>query len=235
MTRDPIDWEQAEDSFLAPSLAAGDATGWFDKLYAAAADGRVTMPWNRENPHPLLVDWAHRAQLRGAGRTAVVVGCALGADAEFVAGLGFTTVAFDVSAAAIDLAPERYPDTGVTYVSADLLDAPPEWRHAFDLVVEIITLQALPPDLHARAAAAVRDLVGSDGTLLVIGAVPDTEAPDTAVHNDAIAAAPRPLTRAEIDAVASDGLHAVTVDTLPMPGRPGESRWRAVYHRPAQN
>ncbi|MEP7020618.1 MAG: hypothetical protein ABI808_08205 [Pseudonocardiales bacterium] len=38
MNRDPIYWEQAEDSFLAPSLAAGDPTGWFDKLYAAAVD-----------------------------------------------------------------------------------------------------------------------------------------------------------------------------------------------------
>ncbi|PZS28927.1 MAG: SAM-dependent methyltransferase [Pseudonocardiales bacterium] len=235
MNREPIDWEQAEDSFLGPSLAAGDATGWFDRLYAAAVDGRVTMPWSRENPHPLLVDWAHRTQLRGAGRTAVVVGCALGADAEFIAGLGFTTVAFDVSATAITLARERHPDTGVTYLSADLLDTPAEWRHAFDLVVEIITLQALPPDLHARAAAAVRDLVASDGTLLVIGAVPDTETPNTAVPDDGTAAAPWPLTRAEIDALASDGLHAVAIDTLPMPDRPGESRWRAVYHRPAQN
>lgn len=47
MSMEPIDWEQAEDSFLAPSLAAGDATGWFDKLYTAGAEGRVTMPWSR--------------------------------------------------------------------------------------------------------------------------------------------------------------------------------------------
>ena len=50
MSKEPVDWEQAEDSFLAPSLAAGDATGWFDKLYAAGAEGRVTMPWSRTPP-----------------------------------------------------------------------------------------------------------------------------------------------------------------------------------------
>lgn len=71
MNRDPIDWEEAEHSFLEPSLAAGDPTGWFDNLYAAAVEGRVTMPWNRDTPHPLLVDWADRSQLAGAGRTAV--------------------------------------------------------------------------------------------------------------------------------------------------------------------
>ena len=58
MSMEPIGWEQAEDSFLAPSLAAGDATGWFDKLYTAGAEGRVTMPWSRTEPHRLLVQWA---------------------------------------------------------------------------------------------------------------------------------------------------------------------------------
>jgi SAM-dependent methyltransferase len=173
MTQEPVDWEAAEDSFAAPSLAAGDATGWFDKLYAAGAAGQVTMPWSRADPHPLLVEWARRAELTGAGRTAVVVGCGLGADAEFVAALGFATTAFDVSPTAIQLAKERYPRTAVRYVGADLLDLPPGWRRAFDLVVEIITLQALPPELHQAAAAAVRDLVAAGGTLLAIGALPD--------------------------------------------------------------
>jgi methyltransferase family protein len=77
-----------------------------------------------------------------------VVGCGLGADAEFMAGLGFTKTAFDVSPTAIQLAREHYPRTAVRYVTADLLHVPAAWQHAFDLVVEIITLQALPPELH---------------------------------------------------------------------------------------
>ncbi len=32
MNREPVDGEQAENSFLVPSLGAGDPTGWFDKL-----------------------------------------------------------------------------------------------------------------------------------------------------------------------------------------------------------
>jgi hypothetical protein len=47
MNHGPVDWEAAEDSFLAPSLVAGDATGWFDRLYVAAVHGQVTMPWGR--------------------------------------------------------------------------------------------------------------------------------------------------------------------------------------------
>lgn len=221
MSKEPIDWEQAEDSFVAPSLAAGDATGWFDKLYAAAAEGRVTMPWSRTDPHPLLVQWAQRTGQTGTGRTAVVVGCALGADAEFLAGLGFTTTAFDVSPTAIQLARERYPRTAVRYVSADLLHVPAAWQRAFDLVVEIITLQALPPELHPRAAAAVRELVAGSGTLLVIGALPDEN----------VVSPPWALTRAEIEGLASDGLDTVAIATMAMPGKPTELRWRAEYRR----
>ena len=221
MSKEPIDWEQAEDSFLAPSLASGDATGWFDKLYAAGAEGRVTMPWSRTDPHPLLVQWAQRTGQTGAGRTAVVVGCALGADAEFVAGLGFTTTAFDVSPTAIQLARERYPRTAVRYVTADLLHVPAAWQRAFDLAVEIITLQALPPELHPRAAAAVRELVAGSGTLLVIGALPD----------NSVVPPPWALTRAEIEGLASDGLDTVAIETIAMPGKPAERRWRAEYRR----
>jgi ubiquinone/menaquinone biosynthesis C-methylase UbiE len=73
-----------------------------------------------------------------------VVGCGLGDDAEYVAGRGFDTVAFDISASAIRAARRRYPDSAVHYVTADLLDPPGEWERAFDLVVESLTLQALP-------------------------------------------------------------------------------------------
>ena len=52
------------------------------------------MPWADLAPNPRLV----RA-LAGAadGRRAIVIGCGLGDDAEHVASLGLTTMAFDVS------------------------------------------------------------------------------------------------------------------------------------------
>ena len=43
----------------------------FDKLYAPGGEDRVTMPWSRTDPHPLLVQWAHRTGQTGAGRTAI--------------------------------------------------------------------------------------------------------------------------------------------------------------------
>ncbi|HEY3263006.1 MAG TPA: hypothetical protein VGJ95_22505 [Pseudonocardiaceae bacterium] len=60
------------------------------------------MPWDRTEPHPLLVKWANA--LAGHGRRAVVVGCGLGADAEYVAAVGYATVAFDIADTAVKLA-----------------------------------------------------------------------------------------------------------------------------------
>jgi len=129
-----INWEEEAERLASRALAVGDATGWFEQLYAAGASGRVPVPWSRRDAHPLFVDWAQRRAVRGEGRRAVVVGCGLGADAEYTALLGFDTTGFDVSATAIRLAGQRFPHTMVHYQVAELLSLPAAWRHAFDLV-----------------------------------------------------------------------------------------------------
>jgi pimeloyl-ACP methyl ester carboxylesterase/SAM-dependent methyltransferase len=211
-------WQARADRLAAQAIAAGDPTGWFDRLYAAGVAGEVDVPWDRRAPHPLLAEWATRAD--GAKR-AVVVGCGLGADAEFVAGLGYETTAFDLSATAIRLARERNPGTAVRYVTADLFDLPTAWQRAFDLVVEIHTVQALPDPPRGAAIRQVASLVAPGGTLLVIGFRADSTA-------DAAAGPPFPLERCDIDAFATDGLEPVGV-TEAVHGGP---RWVAEFRRP---
>jgi len=140
---------EEEARLASASLAAGDPAGWCDRLYAAGARGEVPVPWRRRQPHPLLVHWASAQELSGAGQRAVVVGCALGADAEYVASLGFDTIGFDISGTAIRLARQRFPDSTVRYVAADLLNYPQTWLRAYDLVIEIITVQRCPTRLAA--------------------------------------------------------------------------------------
>ncbi|MFI7633702.1 class I SAM-dependent methyltransferase [Nonomuraea sp. NPDC049400] len=201
----------------AESLGKGDPTGWFERLYAESASGDAIVPWDSRSPHPLLVEWARAGQGR-----ALVVGAGLGDDAEHVAGLGYETVAFDVSESAVRLAEERFPGSRVRYQAADLLDPPAAWRQAFDLVVEVMTVQALPEPLHARAIAAVAEFVRPGGTLLVIASGREEGGP--------VFAPPWPLTPSEIAAFAAGGLETVEVEDL----RDGERhRWRATFHRPA--
>ncbi|WP_163506006.1 class I SAM-dependent methyltransferase [Fodinicola acaciae] len=223
----PIDWEQEEARLAARSYAAGDPTGWFDQLYAAGDSGRVQLSWNRTHPHPLLAEWTTAQQIDGTGQHAIVVGCGLGADVAHLADHGFDATGFDVSPTAIRLASQRWRHTSATFVTADLLNSPPEWVAAFDLVVEIITVQAIPDTLRPQAIAAIANMVAPGGTLLVIAAIHDDSAP---VHPTG----PWPLRRAEIDAFAtSSGLTTVRVETTHAPGLPEQPRWRAEFRRTA--
>jgi hypothetical protein len=197
-----------------PPQVVDDPTGWFEPLYERAEAGEAIVPWARDEPNPLLVEWTRARDLRGDGRRALVVGTGLGDDAEHVAALGFDTVAFDIAPTAIAVARRRFPDSPVDYVVADLLDPPAAWRAAFDLVFESITVQALPPSIHPAAIAAVAGMVAPGGTLLVLsGARADGK------HVDG---PPWPLTRAEIDAF---GLAPVRVEDL-------GDRWRAEFRAP---
>ncbi len=209
----------------AESLAAGDPTGWFDRLYVAAEAGTAIVPWDRGVPQRLLVQWVRAGDVVGGGRSALVVGCGLGADAEYLGRLGFATVAFDIAPAAVQSARARFPDSPVDYRTADLLDPPAGWVGAFDLVLESLTVQAMPVPLHQAAIGQVRRLVRAGGTLLVIAAGRDAD--------DQVVGPPWALTRAEIDAFGADGLRPVRVEDLGDPQQPDLRRWRAEFHRPA--
>jgi SAM-dependent methyltransferase len=221
MDRDPVTEAR---TLAAAALAAGDATGWFEALYAAAATGDAVVPWDRGGPHPLLLDWARREQPDGVGRRALVVGAGLGDDAELLASLGFATTAFDISRTAVDSARGRHPGSAVDYRQADLLDAPAEWARAFDLVLESLTVQSLPDPPRADAIARVRDLVAPGGMLLVIAFAGEDGGP-------AAAGPPWPLSRGEVEAFARDGLEAERIEAIADPAQPAERRWRATFRR----
>lgn len=193
-------------------LQAANPTGWFEDLYAEAAAGTASVPWDIAHPQPHLVEWA--SGVDGTGKRALVVGCGYGRDSEFLASLGFDVVAFDISPTGIAATRARHPDSAVSYVVADLLDPPAEWHRAFDLVVENMTVQALPVSLHASATARVASLVGS--TLVVLAVARDEgPTPD---------GPPWPLTPTEIQAFACDGLSARSIARL-------DGRWVAEFGR----
>jgi SAM-dependent methyltransferase len=200
----------------AESLAADDPTGWFERLYTEASGGNAVVPWDRGTPNRFLLPWAAEKGLSGDGRTAVVVGCGLGADAEFLAGLGFATTAFDIAPTAVREAAARHPESSVRYVAADLLDLPADW--SFDLVLESLTVQSMPLSLRDKAIAGVRSLVAPGGTLLVIAAGRE--------DGDPLDGPPWPLSRAELEAF---GLSPVRIEEI---REPDALRWRAEFTRP---
>ena len=192
----------------------------FEPMYVAAAEGERTIPWDRGGPHPLIEEWARDAD--GAGRRALVVGAGLGADAELFAERGFDVVAFDVSPTAIATARARFPDSAVEYRVADLLDPPAEWNAAFELVVESLTVQSMPPGFHEQAIRNIARMVARGGTVLVVATA--NHAPDEPRDGP-----PWPLSIGELRSFDRYALEVVQIEDVREPGVP--ARWRAEFRR----
>jgi hypothetical protein len=109
---------------------------------------------------------------------------------------------------------------------ADLFDPPAEWHRAFDLVVEIYTVQALPIPLQPAAIKQIGEQVAPGGTLLVIAAARADDEPDSAIEGP-----PWPLTRATITSFSTSDLHLIQLTQFPSPVDPTVLRWRAEFLR----
>ena len=161
--------QHEKPNLVAEHLARGDATGWFDVVYSNAAGNADRVPWARSEARPTLKKWLEQQPKSDeAIKRALVVGCGLGDDAEILAAHGYSVTAFDISATAIEWSRRRFPNSKVDYVVGDLLNPDPNWIGAFDLVVEVYNIQALPAELRRRAGASVALTVAPAGTLLVI-------------------------------------------------------------------
>ena len=190
----------------------------FEAIYAGAKTGGAKPPWDYGAPRPQLVEWAEARSLAGDGRTALVVGCGYGADAEFLASLGFRTTGFDFAPTAIAAARQKYPASEVDYLVADVLDLPRQWYGGFDLVVESLTVQSMPPEQHVVAAQSIAALVASEGTLLVLATARDEQSGS--------GGPPWPLTRAELDEFAHGDLVLRRIERIE-----GGAWWRAELTR----
>jgi SAM-dependent methyltransferase len=167
------------------------------------------------------VEWAEAQDLAGGGREALVVGCGYGADAKFLALLGFRTTGFDFAPTAIAGARRKHQDTEVTYLVVDVLDLPRDWQGRFDLVVESLTVQSMPPEQHTVAARNIAGLLAPEGTLLVLA---------TAREEDSEATGPPwPLTRSEVHAFANGDLVLRRLERIE-----NGAWWRAELTREAE-
>ena len=149
---------------------------WFEELYTEANRDSGEIPWAAMTPNIAMVEWlANRPDITGK---ALVVGCGLGDDAEWLSAVGFETTAFDISPSCIQWCKDRFPNTNVEYRVENLLDPPSEWNDMYDLVVEIHILQAIPDSIRDSAANQLPRLLSSNGHLLCIGRLSTSNIPD---------------------------------------------------------
>ena len=194
---------------------------WFEQLYQNAQGDGKAVPWAVLQPRPAFLQWAQHINLQGVGRRALVIGCGLGDDAEELARRGFQVTAFDLSPTAVAWCQQRFPQSTVTYVVADLFTAPAAWQGAFDFVLEIFTIQALPIAMRQATIAAIANFVAPDGELFVFCLGAD--------QPDGRTGPPWPLTRAELDYFRTCGLTEVSLEELRDQGHHPNLRFRAFY------
>ncbi|HMU84594.1 MAG TPA: class I SAM-dependent methyltransferase [Leptospiraceae bacterium] len=197
--------------------------GWFEDLYRDAARNADLIPWADDEANPNLRSWAKTAsgqEVLGSAKTALVVGCGLGDDAEFISRFVPEVTAFDISETAIAWAKERFANTKVKYMTANLF----ELATSCDFVFESYTIQALPLDMRSRAVARLPEFMNPGGRLLLVARGRENEQP-LADHP------PWPLSRADLsplDAV----LQTETFEDYVEGTDPGIRRFRILYKKP---
>ena len=201
-----------------------DPTGWFDSIYKSANGDHTKVFWADLEPSPYFVSWLEKNPIDKPSKRACVIGCGVGDDAEALSKFGFEVTAFDISVTAIELCKNRYKDTKVNYVVADLFDYPKEWSKSFDVVYECNTIQVLPGDYRIKARIAMSSLICKDGYILVSCRSRNESEKENAI--------PLPLTKGEMDEfVNSDKLKEIIFLAYDDTQEPSVPHFFGIYQR----
>ena len=213
----------AARALAAQAVSDGEPLRWFEELYSAADRGEVAVPWAELAPNPVLE--RELDNLAVDGLRTLVVGCGYGDDAAFLAEAGADVTAFDVSPSAVARCRERFADLDIDWVVADAMTPPREWRSSYELVVEIFTLQVLPPAERQAAGLALGRCVAPGGRMLVYCRGREPEEPPGEM--------PWPLTTDEVLGLAIDGLDVQRFEDFLDDEDPPVRRLLAVLRRSA--
>lgn len=155
---------------VAPGARITDVLEVVEEVYASSAGDHARVPWAHARPNPALVAWldACAQSVVRCGARVCVVGCGFGMDAIALTQRGYDVTAFDACSSAVEHAKRLHPEHAPLFRIADLRDLPGTLVHRFDLVVEIHTLQSLPPEHRDTLAKGVASLVAPHGRLLAI-------------------------------------------------------------------
>ena len=183
------------------------------------------MPWANMKTHPFFTGWLEQNPQAGDRKLALVIGCGMGDDAIELEALGFQVTAFDVSASAIEHCKERFPLSKVKFERADLLEDQSQWQRKFDFVLEIYTVQAVPPKYEKKLIQNISNFVAPGGQLLVIAVVGGEQ---RAFDNGP----PWLLTPEHIDSFVSCGLKIIGKVVEKDPSESDEDIYVTTFNRP---
>ena len=207
----------------AKALAKIRPLEWFEELYQKARDGGTTVPWADMVPNLHVIPLVKKLRTDHSPLRALKVGCGYGDDAEWLGRQGFDVTAFDISPTAIAMCRQRFPNSRVRYLVADLFEPADDWNEKFQLVWESYTLQVLPPDMHKHAIEKMCRFVSNNGHLVFASRARD--------ESDQEGDMPWPLTRSEVDTFSATGLSEVYFEDYTDNESPPVRRFRACFKK----
>lgn len=176
--------------------------------------------WNKGAPSPPLQQYFERHPTRG--RT-LVPGCGHGHEVALAVGHGLDAIGLDIAPTGIAEARALYPTLAERFVVGDLFNPAPEWRGAFDIVLEHTCLSGLHPSLRASYRRGIDLTLKPGGLLIGVWFInPDLDPGDEGP--------PFPLPVPDLTALFADGyeiLHDYVPD-VSFPTRVGQERIRVL-------
>lgn len=226
------------------AIAEGMPTAWFEQLYAEAREGQAVVPWDDRAGNPLLIRWLDQQMALETGLPETIepkdppdrgealdVGCGFGDNTIVLLRRGFSVQAIDIAASALPVAQDRVAHQvpalaeRAHFRQANVLELPVEFHRRFAFVLEVYTLQVLPPKERMVAARAIANAVAPGGVLLLIARAREEDE-----HEGLM---PWPLIASEIHAIADDTLKLQSLEQVIDNEEPPVRRFVAVFHRSA--
>lgn len=138
---------------------------FFEEIYAQSQRDEKQIPWASMQVNEHLKQYIQENPVRGK---ALVIGCGLGDDAKALELAGYQVTAFDLSVTAIDWCKERFKDSTINFLAADLFDLPDTLLEGFDFVFEARTIQSIPTSLRTQTIEAMAATLKPNGKILVL-------------------------------------------------------------------
>ena len=142
-----------------------EPTSWCDSIYKDAKGDYRKVFWSDLESNPYLLEYISND--KSDGKKAIVIGCGVGDDAFSLSEAGYKVTSFDISPSAIDLCKNRYVNSKIDFLVADLFDYPSSWFENFDLVYECNTIQILSGKYRTLAREKISSLIKKGGSVLV--------------------------------------------------------------------
>jgi len=139
---------------------------FFENIYNTKSDNLNSIPWAKLEVNEYLKDYLNN-NANTNNKKALVIGCGIGDDADYLASKGYEVDAFDISPSAINIAKKRFCNKNINFFVQDIFSLPNNMINSYDFVYEGLTIQSINPKFKNELIKIISSLGKKDSHLLL--------------------------------------------------------------------